>query len=223
MTKKLYIPNECFNILSSRRGHGIFRFSTDSISRLLPKTRTPWTEFVFSTGTQACVVAFWSGFACCIRRFCRLRSIPIFRPKLVSAPVPVNHQPQPRVHLKPIFVAQLDPPTDALRLPAPQPKAAKLEEASAPAVRVTPRKLDPLPINPAPVVPKDRSQDQCFFHGQLSNAHRRAPCFASPNRRLRDPERNSRQRHSGESRQYRRVGILRSAIRWRIRQRKRRD
>ena len=25
---------------------------------MLPKARTPWTEFVFSTGAQACVVAF---------------------------------------------------------------------------------------------------------------------------------------------------------------------
>ncbi len=121
---------------------------------LLPKTRTPWTEFVFSTGTQACVVAFLVWVRMLHPEILSPPAHPYLSTELVSAPAPVNHQPQPRVHLKPIFVAQLDPPTDALRLPAPQPKAAKLEEAPAPAVRVTPRKLDPLPSNPAPVVPK---------------------------------------------------------------------
>src|SRR5271157_6654400 len=32
--------------------------SQETLFSLLPKTRTPWTEFVFSTGTQACLVAF---------------------------------------------------------------------------------------------------------------------------------------------------------------------
>ena len=122
---------------------------------LLPKTRTPWTEFVFSTGTQACIVAFlvWlrllqPGIVSSPEH--AFRSI-----QLVSTPVPVNHQPQPvRPLPKPIFVANLDPPATALRVPAPQPKAVKMEEAPAPTVRIAPRKLDPLPSNPAPVIPK---------------------------------------------------------------------
>jgi TonB family protein len=66
----------------------------------------------------------------------------------------VNHQPQPvRALPKPVFVANLDPPANALRLPAPQRKL-KLEEAPAPTVSIAPRKLDPLPLNPAPVIPK---------------------------------------------------------------------
>jgi TonB family protein len=74
--------------------------------------------------------------------------------QLVSTPVPVNHQPQPvRALPKPVFVANLDPPANALRLPAPQRKL-KLEEAPAPTVSIAPRKLDPLPLNPAPVIPK---------------------------------------------------------------------
>ncbi|MGA8201506.1 MAG: hypothetical protein WB814_15675, partial [Candidatus Sulfotelmatobacter sp.] len=56
-------------------------------------------------------------------------SHPYLSTELVSAPAPANHQPQPRVQLKPVFVAHVDPPTNALRLPAPQPKVAKLEEA----------------------------------------------------------------------------------------------
>jgi TonB family protein len=78
---------------------------------------------------------------------------PYLSTQLVSAPVPVNHQPQPvRPELRPVAVARLDPP-DALRLPAPQPKIAKVEEA-APTVKIAPKKLEPLPANPAPVVPK---------------------------------------------------------------------
>ena len=88
---------------------------------LLPKTRTPWTEFVFSTGAQACVVAFLI--------WLRLLQPTIVSPpehtfrsvQLVSTPVPVNHQPQPvRPLPKPVFVANVDPPVNALRLPAPQ-------------------------------------------------------------------------------------------------------
>jgi TonB family protein len=121
---------------------------------LLPKTRTPWTEFVFSTGIQACVVAFLVWVRMLHPEILSPPAHPYLSTELVSAPAPVNHQPQPRVRLKPIFVAHLDPPANALRLPAPQPKAAKLEEAPAPAVKVTPRKLDTLPSNSAPVVPK---------------------------------------------------------------------
>ena len=122
---------------------------------LLPKARTPWTEFVFSTGTQACVIAFiiWL----------RLLQPAIVSPpehtfrsvQLVSTPVPVNHQPQPvRPLPKPVFVANVDPPVNALRLPAPQPKAVKVEEPTAPKVSIAAKKLDPLPPSPAPAIPR---------------------------------------------------------------------
>lgn len=122
---------------------------------LLPKTRTPWTEFLFSTGTQACLVAFlvWvrilhPGIVAAPEH--TFRSV-----QLVSTPVPVNHQPQQSRPLpKPVFVAHLDPPAQALRLPAPQPRVVKTEETPAPSVSISPRKLEPLPLNPAPVVPK---------------------------------------------------------------------
>lgn len=122
---------------------------------LLPKTRTPWTEFVFSTGTQGCIVAFLV--------WLRVLAPGIVSPsentfrsiELVSTPVPVNHRPQPVRQLpKPVFLANLDPPANALRLPAPHPRAVKMEEAPAPAVSIAPRKLDSLPPNPAPVIPK---------------------------------------------------------------------
>jgi TonB family protein len=73
---------------------------------------------------------------------------------LVSTPVPVNHQPQPvRPLPKPVFVANVDPPVNALRLPAPQPKV-KVEEPSAPRVSIAAKKLEPLPPSPTPAIPR---------------------------------------------------------------------
>jgi TonB family protein len=127
----------------------------ENLFSLLPKTRTPWTEFVFSTGGQACLIAFlvWLRLlqpAIVSGPEHTFRSI-----QLVSTPVPVNHQPQPLRPLpKPVFVANLDPSADALRLPAPRPKVVRVEEAPAPTVNMAPKKLETLPLDAAPVVPK---------------------------------------------------------------------
>src|SRR5579863_3187593 len=97
--------------------------SRENLFSLLPETRTPWTEFVFSTGAQALVVALlvWVRLL-----YPAVVSSPehTFRSvQLVSTPVPVNHEPQPIRELpKPTFVAQLDPPL-VLHLPTAQPKA----------------------------------------------------------------------------------------------------
>jgi TonB family protein len=130
--------------------------SQETLFSLLPKTRTPWTEFVFSTGTQALAIAFLA--------WVRLLYPTVVSPpehtfrsvQLVSTPVPVNHTPQPMVNVpKPTVVARLDTPNPALRLPAPQPKApAKVEEVTAPTVNIAAKKLDPLPLNAAPVIPR---------------------------------------------------------------------
>jgi TonB family protein len=139
----------------------------DALFSLLPKTRTPWTEFVFSTGTQALAVAFLL--------WVRLLYPGVLSPpehsfrsiQLVSTPVPVNHQPQPlRLLQQPVLIANLDPPTNALRLPAPQPKApVKVENDPAPIVSIAPRKLDPLLLNPAPVIPKQAVKTNVFSTG----------------------------------------------------------
>ena len=85
---------------------------------------------------------------------------------LVTTPVPVNHQPQPLRELqRPVAVAKLDPPVNALRLPA-QPKAApRVEDDPAPKVSVAARKLDPLPLNSAPVIPKQAVKTNVFSTG----------------------------------------------------------
>jgi TonB family protein len=85
--------------------------------------------------------------------------------ELVSTPVPVNHEPQPVRHLpQPTLVAQLEPPVNALRLPAPPPKApVKAEDDPVPTVRIEPRKLDP--IKAAAVVPKQAVKTNVFSTG----------------------------------------------------------
>src|SRR5882757_4290839 len=103
--------------------------SQEPLFSLLPKARTPWTEFVFSTGAQAIAIAFLA--------WVRLLYPTVVSPpehtfrsvQLVSTPVPVNHRPQPMPPLpKPTVVARVEAPDNALRLPAPQPKAhAKVE------------------------------------------------------------------------------------------------
>jgi TonB family protein len=122
---------------------------------LLPKARTPWTEFVFSTGTQAFLVAFLVWVRVLHPTILSAPEHTFRSVRLVSVPVPVNHQPQPvRALPKPVFVASIDPPAQALRLPAPQKKAVRMEEAVAPSVKIAPKKLDSLPPNSTPVLPK---------------------------------------------------------------------
>jgi TonB family protein len=140
--------------------------SQEPLFSLLPKTRTPWTEFVLSTGAQALAIAFLA--------WVRLLHPAVFAAPehlyhsmgIVTTPVPVNHQPQPASHLKPGEVANIDPPVNALRLPAPQPKAPlKLEDDPAPKVSVTPKKLDSLPLSSMPVIPKQAVKVNVFSTG----------------------------------------------------------
>lgn len=140
--------------------------SRENLFSLLPETRTPWTEFVFSTGAQALVIAFivWVRLL-----YPSVVSSPehTFRSvQLVSTPVPVNHEPQPVRQLpKPTFVAQLDPPINTLHLPAPLPKTpVKVEDDPAPTV-TAPKRPDPLPINNAPVIPKEAVKTNVFSTG----------------------------------------------------------
>ncbi|SPF43185.1 TonB-like protein [Candidatus Sulfotelmatobacter kueseliae] len=119
----------------------------------LPRWKTPWSEFVFGYGVQVIAIAI-------------LVWIPVLHPEvldppardyhaieLVPTPVPVNHAPQQQLP-KPVLVAEVDPPTAALRLPAPQPKPKAAEDAPAPQVKIPTRKMEPLPPSTAPVIPK---------------------------------------------------------------------
>jgi TonB family protein len=132
-----------------------------SLFSLLPKAKTPWTEFVFSTGTQAGLVA--------LVLWLRVVSPVVFQApehafrsiRLVDTPVPVDHTPQPVRELrKPVIAheeitAEVAPPVNVLRLPAPQPKTKRLlENVHAPSVTVAPQKMDALAASPSPVIPK---------------------------------------------------------------------
>jgi TonB family protein len=87
--------------------------------------------------------------------------------ELVPTPVPVNHQPQPiRRFTPPPQVAELDPPVEALRLPAPQPKPKiKIEDAPAPEVVIAAKKLENLPPVPKPVIPRAPVKTNVFSSG----------------------------------------------------------
>jgi TonB family protein len=137
----------------------------ETLFSLLPKARTPWTEFVFSTGTQAAAIA--------LLVWVRLLYPSVVSPsqhtfrsiELVSTPVPVNHSPQPELS-NPSVVATSAPPANALRLPTPQPKApAKVDLAPAPTVTIAAKKLDPLPLDSKPIIPKQAVKTNVFSTG----------------------------------------------------------
>jgi len=161
--------------------------SQETLFSMLPSRRAPWTEFVFSTGTQALLVAavLWV----------RLLYPAVFSApqhsynsvQLVSTPVPVNLQPQPPLE-QPAVVARLDPPVATLRLPSPRPHPTTEieEEGPAPEVSVAPRR--PLPPNSAPVIPREVVKTNVFSTGSSAPATMaRAPAevqtggFGDPN------------------------------------------
>ena len=130
---------------------------------LLPRRRTPWYEFAFSYGLLAIAIAI-------------LVWIPVLHPEilerpkpdyhaieLVPTPVPVNHEPQRQLP-RPVLTAKLDPPTAALRLPAPQPRPKPVdEETRAPEVKIAEKKVD-IPAVASPI-PKQIVRTNLFSTG----------------------------------------------------------
>jgi TonB family protein len=131
---------------------------------MLPAWRKPWSEFVFSYGTQAIIIAIFVW-------------VPILHPEileqpkkdyhaieLVPTPVPVNHEPQRQLP-KPVLVAKMDPPPAALHLAAPRPDPKpKVEDAPVPEVKIAERKLD-LPPTPTPAIPRQVVRTNVFSTG----------------------------------------------------------
>jgi TonB family protein len=131
----------------------------------LPRWQMPWSDFVLSYSAQAVVIAI-------------LLWIPVLHPEilqgptkdyhaieLVPTPVPINHAPQRRLP-KPVFVAKLDSPPAVLRLPTPQPQPKpRVEETRAPEVQIANKKLDPLPLSTAPLIPKQIVRINTFSTG----------------------------------------------------------
>ena len=125
----------------------------------------PWSDFGLSFAIQALLVAIavW---------------IPVLHPEilerpkpdyhaieLVPTPVPVNHEPQRQLR-KPVIEAKLEPPPEALRLPAPRVESKpKMEVAPAPEVKMAAKKLEPLPPTAAPVIPRPPVKTNVFTTG----------------------------------------------------------
>jgi TonB family protein len=140
--------------------------SQQTLFSMLPQARTPWTEFFFGTGAQVAAVLLLIWVRLLYPSVVTAPQHSFSSIQLVPTPPPVNHQPQPVRQLQtPAVVANLD--TNALRLPAPQPKApvVKVEETQAPTVSIAPRKLEPLPINTAPIIPKEAVKTNVFSTG----------------------------------------------------------
>src|SRR5580658_7446064 len=164
-TEKLSAPNRGLN--DGRAKAMSSSASQESLFSLLPETRKPWTEFVFSTGMQAAVVVLLIWVRVLYPNVVAAPEHTFRSIELVSTPVPVNHQPQPPLRVRqPAVIAQLDPPADALRLPAPLPKTqVKVQEDTAPTVAIAASKLEPLPPAPAPVIPKQAVRTNVFSTG----------------------------------------------------------
>lgn len=138
--------------------------SQEPLFALLPRSRTPWTEFVFSTGGQAAAVAFLIWVRLLYPSIISAPEHTYRSVELVATPVPINLQPQRKTAL----VARLDVPSNALRLPAQQAKSAlrvKMEDVAAPTVSVAPKKIDALPLKAAPVIPKEAVKTNVFSTG----------------------------------------------------------
>jgi TonB family protein len=141
--------------------------SQSSLFSLLPESRKPWTEFVFSVASQSLIIALllWVG----------VLHPEVLRPaehtfrsvELAPTPVPVNHTPQqPLRSQRPVVVALLDPAA-ALRMPASQPKIKReVVPEVAPEVKIAAKKVDPLPPTlAAPVIPKAPVKTDVFSTG----------------------------------------------------------
>jgi len=141
--------------------------SPQGLFSLLPEPKKPWSEVALSFGIQAAAVALLVWVRVLHPEILDAPVHDYHAIELVPTPVPVNHQPQPiRRFTPPPQVAELDPPVEALRLPAPQPKLKiKIEDAPAPEVVVAAKKLENLPPVPKPVIPRAPVKTNVFSSG----------------------------------------------------------
>ncbi len=136
----------------------------------LPKVRAPWAEFGFGIAAQTLLVGsiVWARLlypSVVVAPEHNFRSV-----LLVSTPQPLNLQPQPPLILQqPAEIAHLDPSDIALPLPERQPKiVTKLrikEDETAPAVSLTPKKLEPMVSDVAPILPQEAVKTNVFSTG----------------------------------------------------------
>src|SRR5882762_9066494 len=129
---------------------------------LLPERRPPWIEFTFSAGTQALLVALFLWVRMLHPEVLSTPEHDYRVVRLVSTPVPVNHEPQPL--RKPIVVARAESRPEVLHVPAAEPKP-RVEDVPAPTVKIASKKLDPLPLANKPVIPRQLVKTNVFSTG----------------------------------------------------------
>lgn len=132
---------------------------------LLPESRPPWKQFLFSTVTQGAAVAglLWVGVL-----HPQILTPPVrdyHAVELVATPPPVNHEPAPVKQFKvPETVARIEPPTPAvLHTPAPIPKMHETETPVAPKVEMAESKPN-IPVA-KPAIPRQMVQTNVFSTG----------------------------------------------------------
>jgi len=104
---------------------------------LLPETRPPWKEFLFSMGTQSIALSLLLIMGLLHPQVLLPEPRDYHFVQLVNTPPPVKHEPAPmRVLAKPEVAELPTPSPDALRLPPPLPKPKKLDEPVAIAPKV---------------------------------------------------------------------------------------
>ena len=186
--------------------------SQQGLFSLLPEPRKPWSEVALSFGVQAVAVALLVWVRVLHPEILDAPVHDYHAIELVPTPVPVNHQPQPirRFTPPPQQVAELDPPVEALRLPAPQPKPKiKVEDAPAPEVVVAAKKLENLPPVPKPVVPRAPVKMNVFSCGSSATPTIALRAGEGANRRLRRSTRHPGESQCGKAHHDRAVGIVR--------------
>jgi TonB family protein len=145
----------------------------------LPKWKTPWSEFVLGYGLQIIIIA--------ILIWIRLLNPEILDPpkkdyhaiQLVPTPIPVNLEPQRQLPPRPVVTAKLDPvdpPPEAMRLPAPKvhPKP-KLEEARPPEIKIAARPPEVAPVARPAVIPRTIKTGDFSTGSSAPQTIRRAP------------------------------------------------
>lgn len=134
---------------------------------LLPETRPPWKEFLFSMGTQSIALSLLLIMGLLHPQVLLPEPRDYHFVQLVNTPPPVKHEPAPmRVLAKPEVAVLPTPSPDALRLPPPLPKPKKLDEpvAVAPKVEIA-AKLPDLPPATKPVIPRQLVKTDVFSTG----------------------------------------------------------
>lgn len=147
---------EHLTTMSSSQQSGLFN--------LLPPSRPPWKEFLFSSATQAGAVALLLWVGVLHPQILTPPARDYHAVELVATPPPVNHEPAPVKEFKVPTVAKIVPPDPAvLHTPAPIPKVKELETPQAPKVEVAENKPN-LPVM-KPAVPRQIVQTNVFSTG----------------------------------------------------------